>query len=271
MYRNSEIITFCKNCIFFDSNQIRYCTIHKLEKLIQHGGKLVTNFDKSEDDIEIHDRVCRFYRSQQWGDSYDKESWYKIAREESKIHVGCIVYVKSNDIGNVNSLNNTIKYINDSDILPKQIIFAIDAQDHKLVECIKFIRNNVPNTLKYTIEVIVDKDRATEDHVIKLLANKFKTQYILFLILGEPLERDYLTQFDNIINDECARFIMAIDNDKYHKMIIQKMCILLFRNEHQPIIDIIRKESKDQDVKYLCIEDILNIDKNNDEISQIDI
>jgi len=249
----SEIRTVCSDCLFFNGET--NCLYHdRLNRYINKGIKL----DREEDKTLIN-TLCPAARSKDFKPNLSFDKKIELVDKKLFLTFDTIILEKLRDppYKSLIKILHTAKSLWNGDIKPKNIVVVIrNSYVNKqkiLIKLMSFLNKKCPKGCKF--HLIQELQCTNFRHSWKTGFKKCSSYYYTFCWAGYQYGKDYLSNFNKLINEDLEKIVMCIGDRRLNGTIVSKLAHKLFCTKYSAntVVAIINKEAIYQGLKNCII------------------
>ena len=295
------IYTDCKGCVFarpadLDGEDFEHaCSTGRLKAFNKLGVEIFKIQSDKENDSDnkrffagIKDRICNIMRPKFWSEIQvnknenkfaedDLDALAEIAKKESRIMCNYIVYMRKDATKDecIQGLRRTVESICNRP--PSEspsnltVLVSPSMKPSEFMAEMRSIQSEYPIPCTWNMEYILDKEifeldkNLLYEKFLKICMKSIKTHYIALFECGDEVPQNYLTSFEELINQKLEKVLLCLpsNKDSVSGTFIQYMAYRQFKNSvdggEDCFVDRVKSAAKEQNAEYLIrnLEDVL--------------
>lgn len=292
----SLIYTDCTGCVFakalsVDSDVENACFANRVKTFKSMGEeilKIESDYDGGKIFAGIKNRVCNLMRPKYWSDiqiqknenefgADDLDKLEEIARKESRIRCNYIVYMKKDATKDecIEGLKRTVNSIcnRPPSESPENLTVVVSPsmKPSEFMRSMREIQEEYPLPCSWNMEYILDKDifklspEMLYEKCLKICMKSIKkAHYVAVFECGDKVPENYLTNFEEIINQKLQKVLLCTPKDKnsVSGTFIQYIAYKQFRHtegDEVSFVDRLKEAAAEQGAEHLIfkLEDVI--------------
>ena len=229
--------TSCEACVFAKWNHNKDlqvgCFLDRLDKLQDHGARVITVDNEERTYYEIHNRVCNTCRDGEWGKNRRLNDLIESVSREVCIRADILVFVDL--ISELEDIKNTVVSATNQLVSPASISIVLEYGYEKssIEEILDFLTDSV-KIIPWHVKELTFDEALPIDEALTSCNGDF---YCVFHA-GSEIAEDYLSRINDFLNKDMMRFVAIKPDKSDNGMFIQrKLHDALRGNKDGPILN----------------------------------